>query len=100
MINCYSPAVARASNKARRPPLRETPTVIDEDERAALQELADRHGIRWRTVLLAAHDKGTLVGVLRGLMSQPDAGNKIARAVIIPRSLPPVALYYGPLHFC
>ncbi len=66
-------------------------------ERRALQELADRYGTRWRTVLLTAHQEGKLQGALKKFMSRSDAGNAIARAVIIPRSLPPSALYYGPM---
>ena len=98
MVACDPPAAARDANETGRPAGKDS-SLLSAAERVALQELADRHGIRWRTVLLGAHAQGALTGVLRGLMSQPEAGNKIARAVIIPRSLPPVALYYGPLRF-
>jgi len=99
MITCYPPVVEKKAKEPGRLPMEEASTLISETERVALQELADRHGIRWRTALLDAHARGSLKGVLKRLMSQPEAGNKIARAVIIPRSLPPAALYYGPLHF-
>ena len=48
---------------------------------------------------MTAHEAGTLRGVLQELMVRPEAGSQIARVAIIPRSLKPVALYYGPLHF-
>ena len=91
------PVLAQPVKSEKKSPVAAPP--ISELELRALQALADRHGPRWRTVLMTAHEAGTLRGVLQELMVRPEAGSQIARVAIIPRSLKPVALYYGPLHF-
>ncbi len=70
---------------------------ITDVERRALQKYADIHGSRWRAALITDHEAAKLTGVLKAMMNHPEALKEIMRITIVPRSLAPVACYYGPL---